>query len=248
MATFLKRYQLRRKYSGMKHICLIVFSCILGAASLHAQGDGGGEFDAYGDTTSMDSSFTYGEEGSGFGVNGPMRFEKHERFQAPYDSLRELIYYSNVVEDPNCNECTADSLYIRALRYFKARFGEKSLKEITQEAKPGNKLTVLLKVPLVTKPQVNVVIKEGFIEYKLILRFQDNRYKYEFSNFVHIRDIQGSNGGQSRTYAEYYRQAKTYTRANDLYLIGMDMEVKQTVANLTKALKEKWKPEDEDDW
>jgi hypothetical protein len=232
----------------MKHSFLIVFSFILCAASLSAQDDGMGEYDTYGDTTSIDSSLSYSEEGGDAGVNGPMRFEKHERFQAPYDSLRELIYYSNVVEDPNCNECTADSLYIRALRYFKGRFGEKTFKEITQEAKPGNKLTVLLKVPLVTKPQLNVVIKEGFVEYKLILRFQDNRFKYEFSNFVHIRDVQGAAGGQSRTYAEYYRMAKTYTRANDLYLIGMDMEVKQTVANLTKALREKWKPEDEDDW
>ncbi len=233
----------------MKHIKLIVFSCILGVASLQAQDDGGGEFNTYGDTTSMDTSaLGYGEEGEASGVNGPMRFEKHERFEAPYDSLRELIFYSNVVEDPNCNECSADSLYIRALRYLKGRFGEKVLKEITLEAKPGNKLAVLLKVPLVTKPQPNVVIKEGFIEYKLVLRFQDNRYKYEISNFVHIRDIQGAAGGQSRTYAEYYRQAKTFTRANDLYLIGMDMEVKKTLANLTKSLREKWKPEDEDDW
>jgi len=246
LATFLKKLHLRHNNISMKHIFLIVFSCILGTASVHAQDDGGGEFDAYGDTTSVDTSMSFGmDEGT---VENPMRFEKHERFQAPYDSLRELIYYSNVVEDPNCNECSADSLYIRSLRYLKGRFGEKALKEMTQEAKPGNKLTVLLKVPLVTKPQVNVVIKEGFIEYKLILRFQDNRFKYEFSNFVHIRDIQGAAGGQTRTYAEYYRQAKTYTRANDLYLMGMDMEVKQTVATMTKALKEKWKPEDEDDW
>jgi hypothetical protein len=217
--------------------------------SLCAQDDGGEYADFYSDTTAVDS-MDYGyDDGSGTpDVAGPMRFEKHERFQAPYDSLRELIYYSGVVEDPDCNECSADSLYIRALRYFKSRFGEKALKEMTQEAKPANKLTLLVKVPLVTKPQVNVVIKEGFVEYKLILRFQDNRYKYEFSNFVHVRDVQGATGGVSRTYAEYYRQAKTYTRANDLYLMGMDTEVKQTIAQCTKALKEKWKPDDEDDW
>lgn len=233
----------------MRHFLMLTFSCILGVNSLCAQDDGGEYSDFYSDTTVVDSMASGYDDGSGSSdVAGPMRFEKHERFQAPYDSLRELIFYSGVVEDPNCNECSADSLYIRALRYLKNRFGEKGLKEMTQEAKPGNKLTLLIKVPLVTKPQVNVVIKEGFVEYKMILRFQDNRYKYEFSNFVHIRDVQGATGGVSRTYAEYYRQAKTYTRANDLYLMGMDMEVKQTVAQCSKALKEKWKPDDEDDW
>lgn len=233
----------------MRQILMISFTCILGMNSLCAQDDGGEYSDFYSDTAAVDSMGYGYDDGSGNSdVAGPMRFEKHERFQAPYDSLRELIYYSGVVEDPDCNECSADSLYIRALRYFKSRFGEKALKEMTQEAKPANKLTLLVKVPLVTKPQVNVVIKEGFVEYKLILRFQDNRYKYEFSNFVHVRDVQGATGGVSRTYAEYYRQAKTYTRANDLYLMGMDTEVKQTVAQCTKALKEKWKPDDEDDW
>jgi len=234
----------------MKRIALLLITGLLGSAMTLSAQDWGSGGDGWG---SGDSTVSMGDSGwdedyAAAEQTFPKRFDKHQRFIAPYDSLRELIYYSDVVEDPNCEECSQDSLYWRTMRYLENRFGKKELKTMLKEAKPGNKITVLITVPLITMPGNNIKVPEGKVEYKLIVRFQDNRYKYEFSNFVHTRELKGATGGESRTYAEYYREAKTNTRVNDLCLMGMDSEVKKTVADLRKSLREKWKPEDEDDW
>ncbi len=227
-------------------IVALLFVAPVAEQNLHAQ-DFSGDF-MTADSTPADSGEMMIDDAANAEKAFPTRFDKHSRFIVPYDSLRELIFYSNVVEDPDCNECTADSLYWRFMRYLEGRFGKKELKELIKEAKPGNKIVVILTVPLVTEPGNNVKVPDGKHQYELVMRFQDNRYKYEFSKFVHIRPVNGAAGGESRTYAEYYRTAKTNTRNNDLCLMGMDAEVKRTVAGLTKALREKWKPEDEDDW
>jgi hypothetical protein len=89
-------------------IVALFFVAPVAEQNLHAQ-DFSGDF-MTADSTPADSSGMMIDDAANAEKAFPTRFDKHARFIAPYDSLRELIFYGNVVEDPDCN----DALFGRA--------------------------------------------------------------------------------------------------------------------------------------
>lgn len=170
------------------------------------------------------------------------------RFAAPYDTLREMIYYSGVVEDVIYEESTADSLYWRFKKYLTTRFGAKTLKEWTEEDKRGQKFIVKPNADLVVSTNEFNGKNSGSINYTLTMRFQDGRFKWEMSNFVHVIPAQGISGGENRVYAEYYYTTKRNIKSCDLLLIAIDNEVKNTVKQIKKSLRPPFVDEVGDDW
>ena len=52
------------------------------------------------------------------------------RFVPPYDTMREIIFYEGVIENEDCQLCTADSLYWRAKKYLSKKYGKAVLKKM----------------------------------------------------------------------------------------------------------------------
>ena len=83
-----------------------------------------------------DSDAGWGDDGGGSGGTGiqdpkSYKFEvaDYKRFAPPYDTNREVIFYTGVVEDYDCLECGTDSLYLRAKNYLVSYYGKKNLKK-----------------------------------------------------------------------------------------------------------------------
>ena len=169
------------------------------------------------------------------------------RFVPPYDSMREIIFYEGVVENEDCDMCTADSLYWRAKRYLGKKFGKSAIKKMVIEDKPAHHLTILVSIPMVVVNGKYNKVAKGMLEYKFVLRFQDSRFKYQFGNFVHLQSGEGLVGHPTKTYHEYYMRVKRGYEATDKFLTAADREVKEMVAGVTRALRAPYKPE-EDDW
>jgi len=237
---------------NLKHLFKFVILGIffLSSSSLYSQW--GTEDDASAkDSTSADTS---AKPGDGFGWGGEGTAEQpkivkkpYVRFIPPYDTLRELIFYEGIIEDEECETCTEDSLYNRARNYLVKRFGKKDFKKfIVEDKKPGT-LTLKVKVPMVLKSGKYAKARNGDLEYTISLRFKEARYKYQFGRFAHVQLPQGLNSTTVKTYHEYYMKAKRGFESTDKYLLAADDEVKSIVEGLKRALKEPYKPE-EDDW
>ena len=209
------------------------------------------------DTASSDSLF--GDDGSGeymegmddWGASSTMteaqdysakmyQFKRptYERIQMPFDSIRELIYYSEIIEEEDCEECMADSLYIRSRKFLTSLYGKKSLKKFISEDEAMQKMVLTVKKPMYLRKNKFAKAQAGDYEYKLILRFQDYRYKYDVSNFVHITPPLGAQKDPQRTYMEYYVKSDKDIEANDKLLRNVDIDIKEFVAELKKALKD----------
>ena len=160
--------------------------------------DGGG---GWGD----ESGGGWGDEsGGGNGIQDPEPYKfkvaKYERFAPPYDTNRELIFYTGVVEDYDCMECGTDSLYFRAKAYLLSYFGKKELKSFITEDKKLEKIVLLVRKPMLISYNKHSKVEMGILEYKLTLQFRDARYKYQFGNFVHEETMPGNKNRTSRTY------------------------------------------------
>jgi hypothetical protein len=229
---------------------LILLAVFFAATSLSAQwGDDEDEASSSNDTASMEVSSGGGAWGGGSEDAGPKPIEKkpYVRFVPPYDSLRELIFYEGVVDDEECETCSEDSLFARAKRYLVKRFGEKPYKKMIVEEKVNQLIYMKVTIPMVVTLGEYAKRRDGEMEYVMVLRFKDARYKYQFGNFAHVTDPVGLSNDRLKTYHEYYRKAKKGFESTDRYLIAADKEVKKMVDGLTLALKEAYKP-DEDDW
>jgi hypothetical protein len=249
----------QKRLKTLKSICVagLFLVVIPGKAQWGDWGGGGAETPA--DTAKTDTTASAGGDAWGGGdaggwggaeeTKGPKMPERkpYVRFVPPYDSLREIIYYEGIIEDEDCEYCMADSLYWRARKHLLTKFGKENLKKFTVEDKKADRITLLVSVPMVIKYGNYKQETVGTLEYKLTLRFKDNRYKYQFGNFVHIQAADGTGKEATRTYHEYYMKLKKGFQATDPYLLAADREVKQLVAELTKTLKEPYQP-DEDDW
>ncbi len=188
--------------------------------------------------------------GSGEGGSGEtqgIKKKPYVRFVPPYDSLRELIFYEGIVEDEECETCTEDSLFVRAKRYLMRRYGKKEYKKFVVEEKPNSLIYLKVKVPMVVQNGNNSKSRNGDLDYVLVLRFKESRYKYQFGNFSHTLLPQGLNSTQVKTYHEFYMKSKRGYETSDKYLIAADKEVKQIVDGLKASLKAPYVP-DEDDW
>ena len=171
----------------------------------------------------------------------------YTRFVPPYDSMREIIFYEGVVENEECDMCTADSLYWRAKRFLTKKYGKAVFKKMLVEDKPANHLTIIVQIPMVVVNGKYNKAAKGMMEYKFVIRFQDSRFKYQFGNFTHLQSGEGLVGNPTKTYHEYYMRAKRGYEATDKFLLAADREVKKMVASISYALKAPYKPE-EDDW
>ncbi len=191
----------------------------------------------------------WGGFGSESGMMGRQKdtLPPYERFIPPYDSLRELIFYEGVVEDLDCEFCSEDSLYRRAERYLESLYGKKEYKKFTVEAKPGQVIWLKIEIPMLVEKGAYSKTPDGNLEFGMVIRFKDARYKYQFGNFAHITEPKGLASSRLKTYHEYYMKAKRGFRSTDRYLLTADKEVKKLVEGLKRALKESYKP-DEDDW
>jgi hypothetical protein len=176
----------------------------------------------------------------------PVR-KPYVRFNPPYDSMREIIYYEGVIEDENCEFCTADSLYWRAKKSIIAKFGKDNVKKFIVEDLKADRITLKVTVPMLVTYGEYKKFESGTLEYKVTLRFKDFRYKYQFGNFVHIQTPNGLAKDATRTYHEYYMKVKKGYQTTDQFLLAADREVKDFVATLKKSLREPYQP-DEDDW
>jgi hypothetical protein len=169
------------------------------------------------------------------------------RFVPPYDSMREIIFYEGVVENEDCQLCTADSLYWRAKKFLSKKYGKAVLKKMIIDEKIGHHITVKVLLPMILINGKYSKAAKGMIEYKLCLRFQDSRFKYQFGNFVHIQTGEGLVGNPTRIYHEYYMRVKRGYEATDKFLLASDKEVKDMVTAIRYALREPYRPE-EDEW
>lgn len=188
----------------------------------------------------------FGDDG-GFGGKQKDTLPPYERFIPPYDSLREMIFYEGVIEDMECEYCSEDSLYMRAERYLQSVYGKKEYKKFIVEAKPGQVIWLKVEIPMLVERGSYSKSPSGLLEFSLVIRFKEARYKYQFGNFAHITEPAGLADSRLKTYHEYYMKTKRGFRATDRFMITADKEVKTTIEGLKKALKEPYQP-DEDDW
>jgi hypothetical protein len=255
LADFLKKPLTRMNYRLMRitRMALLAVLCALAGTTKAQWGDFGGSTEP--DTAVKDSSAPVVEDGSGWGMDGeesepqmPKRVA-YKRFNPPYDSLREIIYYEGVIEDEDCQTCASDSLYWRARKFLTTRYGGKeNMKKFIVEDKKAERLTLKVQVPMMVRYGEYGKAEAGILEYKVTIRFKDNRYKYQFGNFVHIEAPGGVAKDASRTYHEYYMKLKRGYQTTDKYLLAADREVKEIVEGLKKSLREPYVPEDEDDF
>jgi hypothetical protein len=205
-----------------------------------------------GDTAAAESGGGMGGFG-GFGGGEPTESEAvvkkapYKRFIPPYDTMREIIFYENIIEDEECENCNADSLYWRAKKYLTTKIGKDAIKKMVIEDKVAERLVLRITVPMMTTNGSFTKKQEGELEYRLTLRFKDSRYKYQFGNFVHVEPMDGVSGKTNRTYHEHYMRLKKGFQQTDKYLLAAEAEVKLVVDGLKKSLREPYQP-DEDDW
>ena len=209
------------------------------------------------DTASSDSLF--GDDGSGEYMEGmddwgagssetvaedysakPYQLKRpaYERIEMPFDTIRELIYYTEIIEAEDCEECMADSLYIRSRKFLTGLYGKKALKKFISEDQAMQKMVLTVNMPMYLRKNKFAKTQIGDYEYKLILRFQDYRYKYDVSNFVHITPPFGAQKDPQRTYMEYYVKCDKDIENNDKILRNVDKDIREFVEELKKALKD----------
>ncbi len=241
LANFLKLAQIEMTVQHFKKWISMAFllgMTMFASHNLQAQDWGA----AWGtDTTSKDSS----------GNSSVASDEKvvYTRFVPPYDTLREIIFYEGIIEDENCDNCMADSLYWRTKKYLGQRYGKEKFKDKNwvMENEVAKKIILRVTIPMVVQlNQYNKAVS-GTMEFKLAVRFQDGRYKYQCGNFIHIQTQPGTEPKVIRTSHEYYMRLKRGFQRTDTYLLAADREVKSLVEGLRKSLRAPYQP-DEDDW
>jgi hypothetical protein len=206
------------------------------------------------DTAAKDTGVTSGGGDGGWGMDGGSSAEEpvakrapYVRFVPPYDSMREIIFYENIIEDEMCENCGADSLYWRAKKYLAKRLGKEAYKKMVIEDKVAERIVLKITTPMVCRYGQYNKKQEGMLEYKLTWRFKDSRDKYQFGNFVHVEAEEGLSTKISRTYHEHYMRLKKGFQFTDRYLLAADFEVNEVVTGLKKTLQQPYQP-DEDDW
>jgi hypothetical protein len=231
-----------RMSSVVRYFILIVI--LFSAVSVNAQWD---------TPAATDTTKNAAAAGGAWGDSDPAAPEKapkvpYVRFYPPYDTMREIIFYENAIDFEDCDLCSADSLYWRAKKFLIRRYGSKSnLKKMILSEKPADHITLKVTIPLVVVIGKYSKGAVGMLEYKVSLRFKDSRYKYQFGNFVHIQTAEGLSENATKTYFEYYLKVKKGYEITDRYLIAADAEVKNFIEKLSVALKQPYKP-DEEDW
>lgn len=222
---------------------------LISAFSAKAQWD-----DIYTDTTATDSSY-YGETEDDDKEDEIVKPPPYQRVKLYVDSVTELITYQEVVEEDKCDYCTQDSLYLRTKKWLLEKFypGKKEFpKDVFIIDKVNEKITFLVRIPLMLKRNEYSINQRGELEFQLTIWYQEGRYKYRINNFVHWEQIMGQKPGTlSKTYMEFYLTGKHNIIGNDKVLIATDnyvnafikeMKMKLTDSPMIRYL------EEENDW
>lgn len=237
-----------------KLLLLAVIFVGLGASTKLSAQDSGGFYEEEvpsGDSSQSDEYYDPNFEGDEYNPDGtlkedaPKKPEKkpYVRIVMPYDTISELITYTEIIEQP---DSYVDSLYLRAKKYLE-RYGKLKQKDFTEDLL-YEKIVTDVTVPLVIRVNKYSKVRNGDLKFKLTIRFKDGRYKYDVNNLVHL--LPPSNLGkktQQYVYCEYYMTSTRNIIGSDQILRAADFQVQKIIGEIKKALKEPVLV-DEDDW
>ncbi|TNE80878.1 MAG: DUF4468 domain-containing protein [Bacteroidetes bacterium] len=168
------------------------------------------------------------------------------RIEMPYDTITELITYTEVVVQ---DESYYDSLYWRAKRFLIGQFElkDKDFKE-AEEKNNMEKIIMTLQLPYELKKNKYVTENVGKLEFKLALRFKDGKYKYDIDHLKHNMPVAAAGKNQPEyVYLEYYMRAERNIIYHDQLLRSANRILNKLIVDIKKALKEPVLI-DEDDW
>jgi hypothetical protein len=221
------------------------------AAPAFSQTEEDSGYDNYYDYENPDSSEGYDEYDPYYFEeknDAPKKPEKkpYVRIEMPYDTITELITYTEVVEQEE-EYSYIDSLYLRTKKYLiqKFKLNEKDFKE---SAASMEKISLTLNMPYLVQRNKYVAEPVGQLEFKLTFRFKDYRYKYLINNLKHNLPP-GASGSREKEYVylEYYMRSDKNIIGNDRLLRAANHEINKLIKEFKKFLKD---PViiDEDDW
>lgn len=96
------------------------------------------------------------------------------------------LTYSQVIE---VDSTSKEQLYERALKWITTAAGASKGEVITRDKENGE-ISAKLSMPFKSQYNYNEKETRGFVWYTLTIYVKDNKYKYEFTNFIH----EGSTG------------------------------------------------------
>ena len=266
----------------IKILCFLSLAFVLGAQNSFAQYDD--DYDSYNtdeenynyddsgnygdDSSSSDSGysddystdFDYGSSSSG-GYDEikqePVFVRKpYVRFVPPYDSIREMVTYSGIIEvlDAEDYEVEVDTIYARAKNWMESEFGKKQLKKMTKidglNAKASEteyKIVLRGTFPCMVEPNESTKKQDGDIQFKMEVRFREGRYRYRINNLVHVSPLLANERTPEHTYFEYYMKSEDDVRGGDVILLAADKKITEMIEGLRKTCQTAPLEED-DDW
>jgi len=167
------------------------------------------------------------------------------RIEMPYDTLTELITYTEVIVQ---EESYYDSLYWRAKRYLKQKFDLRDRDFDEESEKNMDKIIMTLQIPYMMKPNKFSEKEVGKLEFQLALRFKDGKYKYDIDHLRHNMPENAAGSTQPEyVYLEYYMRAERNIIYHDKLLRSADRQINVLIKEIKKALREPIII-DEDDW
>lgn len=231
------------------------------------------DYGSYDDSTSYDDSYSesddygsedyggYGDYGSGGGGSDEKFVPKkvvrkpYVRFVPPYDSLRELIMYVDVIDvkDREGYEVEIDTINFRAHKWMEAEYGKDLKKVLTSDGinETAGELEYKIRIhgtfPCEIEPNEFTKVRNGKVEYDMEIRVRDGRYRYAIKNLVHVADPRPGEKEGERTYFEYLMKAEDNVREGDGVLIAADKKINAMMDELQKLCQTS-PIEEEDDW
>jgi hypothetical protein len=235
---------------------LIVFFLLSMTEMSYSQGWGSWDDAEQADTTEVDNAWgddSWGGDSWGGGGGGGVKNDKgtppkpirpYERIidMIPIDSITKLVCYTAVHDvESQCEECTADSLYLRAKAYLLQRFGDgkKFPKKWIVEDTENQRIILTVRLPLEIDANTHSKRKIGEYEFKFQLWVRDYAYKYKFINIVHLEPKLGSKPNDyTSIYAEHYLKVERQVRPADSVLLAIDRDMKDLIKNLVEVMKD----------
>ena len=150
------------------------------------------------------------------------------RDRIPVDTITKLITYKSAVNVAG----TKDELYVRAIEWINANY--KNAADVTRRRDADNgEIEGQHRIQLYYRNKDSVIVKTGLVEYNFTLKFKDNKYRYNFSNF-NLRD-------KSKYAIENWLDKKKqgYSPLWDEYLKIIDTEICKLIDSLKITMKGK---------
>lgn len=179
-----------------------------------------------------------------------------ERFVPPYDSTRELVSYSGVVDviDDEDFEVEVDTIYHRAKDWMKNEFGEKELKKLTtmddinlNASEMEYKIRLKGSFPCEIKMNDFRTVESGDVEFFMEIRIREGRYRYSVNRLVYLAEPLAGEKERDRTYFEYLMKSDQNVRDNDNILLAADRKINGWLDGLKETCR-KQPVYEEDEW